>query len=258
MNATTSDPRPVTIHRWLPYWAVFQADVHQVLRNWVYRGWVTLSILTAGGYLLYRYGLAHEAGIIQHASVIVSDLLRWTLLASASLIAVLTAGTISSERGSMADSVLSRGISRYQYFLGKWHARLCTVLITFLLLGVAALVGSQFLLHEDLSPPGSLLALATVAALLAVVITWGVTISAICNSTVLGIALLWMLLYGVGFVLSLFPSSFVGPNQVLHRLPYIVRGHYNLPALGHLILGAVLISCASALLGAAYFARRDV
>ena len=39
-------------------------------------------------------------------------------------IVVLTAGSISAERGTVADSVLSRGISRYQYFMGKWHARL--------------------------------------------------------------------------------------------------------------------------------------
>ena len=53
-------------------------------------------------------------------------------------------GSISSERGTLADSVLSRGISRYQYFLGKWHARLATVLGTFLVLGVVVLVGSFF------------------------------------------------------------------------------------------------------------------
>src|SRR5436305_4978370 len=129
-------PKPVAINRWLPYWAVFQADAQQTLQSWVYRVWVLVSILAATGYILYRFGLAHEAGIVQPASKLIADLLRWTLLGSVTLIVVLTAGSISSERGTMADSVLSRGISRHQYFLGKWHSRLVTVLATFVVLSV--------------------------------------------------------------------------------------------------------------------------
>src|SRR5947209_5123229 len=126
-----SAKKKAPINRWLPYWAVFQADVHQTVRSWVYRIWVLVSLLAAVGYLLYRFGLAHEAGLVQPASRLIADLLRWTLLGSVTLIVVLCAGSISAERGTMADSVLSRGISRHQYFLGKWHSRLVTVLATF-------------------------------------------------------------------------------------------------------------------------------
>ena len=62
----------------------------------------------------------------------------------------------------MADSVLSRGISRYQYFLGKWHARLATVLGAYVALSAAALAGSLILVHADVTLDGSLVALATV------------------------------------------------------------------------------------------------
>src|SRR5262249_53999948 len=156
--------KAVKINRWLPYWAVFQNDIHQTLRSWVYRTWVLVSVLAGGGYLLYRVGVDHEAGIVQNASVLISDLLRWTVLGSVTLIIILTVGTIASERGTMADSVLSRGISRYQYFLGKWHARLATVLGTFFIMGVFWLAASHFLLHEDMRLHGAAMALVTVAA----------------------------------------------------------------------------------------------
>jgi ABC-type transport system involved in multi-copper enzyme maturation permease subunit len=250
--------KPVPIKRWLPYWAVFQADVHQALHSWVYRVWVLVCVLSTVGYLLYRYALAHEAGIIQPASRLISDLLRWTVFGSAALIVVLTAGSISSERGTMADSVLSRGISRYQYFLGKWHARLVTVLGTYLALGLAALVSSLFLLHEDLSLTGSLAALATVAAILAAIITCGVTVSAIANSTVVGIAVLWVLLYGGGFALSLLPARYPSPDRALQRLPYVLQGQYDPDALLQLVGWSALASCLTAVVGMAYFARRDV
>jgi ABC-type transport system involved in multi-copper enzyme maturation permease subunit len=257
MDAPTPAP-VVKINRWLPYWAVFQADLRQTLRSWVYRTWVSLSVLAAVGYLLYRVGVYREAGIIQYASALISDLLRWSVLGSVTLVIILTAGSISSERGTLADSVLSRGISRYQYFLGKWHARLAAVLATFLVMGVAALAGSYFFLHEDLSPGGSLLAVATVLALLAAVVTCGVTVSAVVNNTLLAVTVLWVFLYGIGFALSLLPASLPTPDRVLNTLPYMLQGHYDLPSLGRLLGWALGASLGVALTGLVYFAWRDV
>jgi hypothetical protein len=254
-------PAPIKatkINRWLPYWAVFQADLRQTLQSWVYRVWILVSVLAAAGYLLYRIGIQHEAGMIQSASTLVSDLLRWSALGSVTLVIALTGGSISSERGTMADSVLSRGISRYQYFLGKWHARLVSVLSTFLAMGLVALVGGHFFLEGDLSLWGSAIALATLVAFLAAVTTCGVTVSAVVNSTMLGITVVWILVHAVGFGLNLLPSRFLSPERVLNGLPGILRGVYNLEALGRLIGWSALGSTVVACLGLAVFGRRDV
>jgi hypothetical protein len=257
MEATTA-PKPVRINRWLPYWAVFQADVRQTMNSWVYRVWVLVSVLAALGYLLYKVGVYREAKIIQSASELISDLLRWTVLGSVTLIIFLTGACISSERGTMADSVLSRGISRYQYFLGKWHARLVTVLGTYLVLGSLALLGAFLMLHEDLSLLGSLVALGAVAAILATVVTCGVTVSAVSHSSVLGIAVLWIGLYGIGFALSMLPANCPAPDRVLANLPAIVRGGYDPAVLGRLI-GWLAAACGGvALTGLFVFSRRDV
>jgi hypothetical protein len=257
MEATPA-PKPVRINRWLPYWAVFQADVRQTMSSWVYRVWVLVSALAALGYLLYKVGIYREYGVIQHASALISDLLRWTVLGSVTLIIFLTGASISSERGTMADSVLSRGISRYQYFLGKWHARLAAVLGTYGVLASLALAGAFLLLHEDLSLFGSLVALGAVAAILATVVTCGVTVSAVSHSSVLGIAVLWVGLYGVGFALSLLPASYPAPDRVLASLPSIVQGRYDPAVLGRLIGWLAAACVAVALAGLLAFSRRDV
>jgi ABC-type transport system involved in multi-copper enzyme maturation permease subunit len=254
----TAPTKPVKINRLLPYWAVFQADLAHTLRSWVYRVWVLMTLLAAAGYLLYRFGVEREAGMVQYASLLISDLLRWTLLASATPVIVLTAGSISSERGTMADSVLSRGISRYQYFLGKWHARLVAVIATFFLLGLATLASSIVLLHEDLSLLGSLVALAAVGSLLVTVVSCGVTISAVTNSTLLGIAVLWTVVYGTGYLLSLLPGSFPSPEWALSRLPLILRGHYDLDAIGQLLGWSLGCAVLAGIIGMLHFARRDV
>lgn len=250
--------KEVQVNRWLPYWAVFQSDVQQTLNSWVYRVWLMVSVLATAGYLLFHIALQQKAGIAQPASLKISDLLLWSVLGGVTLVIALTGGSISSERGTMADSVLSRGISRYQYFLGKWHARVAIVLSTFSFMSLIALIGSYFFLHEDLNVGGSLVALGTIMAFLTVVTTCGVTVSAFVNSTVLGICLLWVALYGIGFTLLLLPASYPTPVRVLKNLPNILQGWYDFTFLCRMIGYSLLSSLFLSLVGMAYFGRRDV
>jgi ABC-type transport system involved in multi-copper enzyme maturation permease subunit len=250
--------KPARVNPWLPYWAVLQADIRQTMSSWVYRTWVAVSLLLTVGYLLYRYGLQREAKILQFASNVISDLLAWSVLGSVTLIIVLTVGSISGERGTLADSVLSRGISRYQYFLAKWHARLVTVLGTFLVLGVTSLASSYCVLQEDLSPGGCVVALLTIAVLLAVVITSGVTFSAVSSNTLVGITALWLLLYGTGFLLTLVPARYPTPYHTLTNLPLILRGEYNWHELERFSAWCGGFCVLTGSVGLFCFSRRDV
>jgi hypothetical protein len=250
--------KAIQIRRWLPYWAVYQADLSQTLRSWAYRASVLIALLAAVGYLLYRVAVYREAGIIQHGSDLISELLRWSLIGGVALVIVVTGGTISSERGILADSVLSRGISRYQYFLGKLHARLTTVIGTFAIMSAVALTATYFFLYDDLSLLGCLVAVATVMALLVAATTCGVTVSAITNSTLLGIAFLGVALYGLGFALALLPSSYHTPDRTLSNLGNILRGLYDIRVQGRLIGWSLAASAFVSLVGLGYFSRRDV
>ncbi len=153
---------------------------------------------------------------------------------------VLAVSSISSERGTVADSVLSRGISRYQYFLAKWHARLVVVTVTFAVLSsggrswrVTSCSGT--IRNPDLSFTGGLAAVLTVCALLAVIVSWGVTIGALSNGTMLGITVFWLVLYGSGFLLSLLPEPWPSPERMLGRLKFVMQGQYNTTMLTQLL-----------------------
>src|SRR5262245_57252463 len=175
----------IRFNRFLPYWAVLQTDLRQTLRSWVYRLWVLLVVAAATGSILYKVGAQREAGIVQTASVQTGDLLRGLVAASLALVALLAVSSISSERANVADAILSRGISRHQYFLAKWHARVIVVLSTFALLAAVVLIAHHFLFDSDLSLAGGLAAIAMVALVLFVVISWGVTVGALSNGTVI-------------------------------------------------------------------------
>jgi ABC-type transport system involved in multi-copper enzyme maturation permease subunit len=243
---------------WLPYWAVLQTDIGLTTRSWVYRFWVALSVLAAAGFLLYRYGAYHETGMVQTASRHITELVTWTVAASLSLVVVLAVGSISGERGTLADSVLSRGISRHQYFLAKWHARLFVVLVTYFLVGGLSLIGSYLLLQEDLSFSGCMAALGAMLALLTAVVSLGVAVGALSGNAAGGIAALWALLYGGGFIWTRLPAGIVSPGEMLQRLPSILRGEFNPTVITAFAAASCGVAVVAALAGMVGFSRRDV
>jgi ABC-2 type transport system permease protein len=259
-----ASPPVVTVrfNKFLPYWAVFQTDLRQTARSWVYRLWVLVTVLAAAGLLLYRVGLHKEAGIFQSAAAQTSELFRLMILGSLALVVVLAVSSISAERGTVADSVLSRGISRYQYFLAKWHARLVVVTLTFALMALGVVLASYFLFKDDsqtdLSFAGSLAAVCAVCAILTVIVSWGVTIGALANSTMLGITVFWLVLYGAGFVFSLLPEPWPSPERQLARLKFMLQGQYNPAALTQLLTASAALCAGAAAVGLLGFSRRDV
>jgi ABC-2 type transport system permease protein len=259
-----ASPPVVTLrfNKFLPYWAVLQTDLRQTVRSWVYRLWVLMTILAAGGFLLYRVGVHREAGIIQSAATQCGDLFRMMVVSSLALVVVLAVSAISSEKGTVADSVLSRGISRHQYFLAKWHARLVVVTLTFSVLALSVLLGGYFLFkadaESDLSLIGGLAAVVAVAAVLAVIVSWGVVIGALTNGTVLGITVFWLVLYGTGFLLSLLPEPWPSPERELARLKFVLRGQFNEALLGNLLLVSLIMCIVASVVGLIGFNRRDV
>jgi ABC-type transport system involved in multi-copper enzyme maturation permease subunit len=249
-------------NRFLPYWAVLQTDLRQTVRSWVYRLWVLMTVVAAGGFLLYRVGLHREAGMIQSAATQCGDLFRMMVVGSLALVVVLAVSAVSGEKGTVADSVLSRGISRHQYFLAKCHARLVAVVVTFAVLAIGVLLSGYFLFkadsESDLSLLGGLAAVTAIVAVLAVIVTWGVVIGALTNGTVLGITVFWLVLYGAGFLLSFLPEPWPSPDRELGRLKFVLRGQFNEALFANLILGSLILCSVASVIGLIGFNRRDV
>jgi hypothetical protein len=114
------------------------------------------------------------------------------------------------------------------------------------------------LLSEDLTFSGSVAGVLILASILFAVISWGVTIGAITNSTVLGITLFWIVLYGTGFLLSLLPQSFPAPDRILAKLPAILRGNFDGGMLGDVVLVSFGVALIAGIVGMISFSRKDV
>lgn len=256
MNATATTR--IRFNPLLPYWAVLQTDLRQAVRSWVYRLWVLMCVLAAGGFMIYKVGIQRELGVAQSASVQTAHLLSGTGVGGLGLIALLAVSGISSERSSVADAVLCRGISRHQYFLAKWHARVFVVVSTFVVLAAAILTLHDSLFDPDLTTAGGAVAVGLVALMLTVIVSWGVTIGALASGTVTGITLFWVLLYGGLALLSLLPVSYSTPEHLLGLLKNILRSQYDSSRMVEFAGIALTLSAAAAVVGLIGFSRKDV
>jgi len=136
---------------------------------------------------------------------------------------------------------------------------LAIVLGTFFLKAGLALICANFMLHsEELKLSGSVVAMITVASFLAFVVTFGVSVSAASTNTLVSIVVVWMTLYGGGFIVSQLPGALPSPERALQNLPNVLKGFYDWNMLSRLIGTTVGISAITALFGMFYFSRRDV
>ena len=291
------------LRRWpLPFWAVFTNDLGSLLRSWVLRIWLVLTAVCALVMLLGRShapatgsastdrvlaAVLHPGDADAGEAVVVRELLRSYVVLWAAFVIVLTAGTICSELSVVADSVLSRGISRWQYFMAKLASRLVGVLGVYLLVMVptalviwlraepaeaapvqtASVRGNSHTLLPAGSAPGrqssldllgAALALAHVGGVLGVVVTGGVALSACFTSTVISIVVTWVTLYGTGLIFSMLDLKYVSPARLLGDLTDMLRGNY-VATEQFWTLGCWLgISLFLAVASGAVFARRDI
>lgn len=281
---------------------MFTTDLASVARSWVLRAWFVLTVLVTlvtmldhgdpqttsqkpGGAVLAA--LLHPVDTTTGEAHTLRELLKFYIVIWVSFVIVLTGGTVSSELGVVADSVLSRGISRWQYYLGKWTARLTAVLGVYLLVmvptalvlwvssGPAAPVDKSvaqaefeseepgvepapLVLRRSHSLAGVAFAVAEVAALLAFVVTCSIAFSASFGSTVISIAVGWVSIYGTGLILSILDVTSFSPARLLREMPDLVRGHYVAADQWWLLSGWVALTLAVMTASGVVFARRDV
>jgi hypothetical protein len=224
----------------------------------VFRLWVLVSVVAAVGYGLYKFGIHREVGLVQSASEQTGVLLRTVGLVTLAFVSLIAVSGISGERGTVADSVLSRGISRHQYFLAKWHARSLALLAAFAGMAAAVLTAYHFLLEPDVSLGGGVAATLIAVGVLAAVVAWGVTIGALANGTVIGLTVFWLALFGTLFLTSFLPDPFPSPGYLIAQMRSTLRGQFDPLTVAKVVGGCLSVAVAGAAVGLIGFGRKDV
>ena len=237
--------------RWMAFSALLEHDLKTMTRSWVVRIWALLTIALA----LITIPAGLNEGPISEAlaGLLGAYPIVW------STVAILTsAGAVSSEAGVVADSILSKAVTRYDYILAKFAGRLITVLGVYLLVVVPA---SYLFLRADISDltrDGVLWGIALVGATLMLITSLAVTFSTIFNRSMVAIVVTWILWYVMGFIFALLEIEEFSPVHVVEEMPLTLQGDFHAPDLRRTLLLFSGTTSAVIALAVAHFARKDL
>jgi ABC-2 type transport system permease protein len=135
---------------------------------------------------------------------------------------------------------------------------MAVVVTTFVAIAAPVLALHAALFDSLVTPDGAAVAIALVALGLTAVVSWGVTVGALANSTIASVTGFWLVLYGGGALTALLPASYPSPDRVLSRLPFVLHGEYDLGVVARVAAVAAAVSLAAAVVGLIGFGRKDV
>ncbi|HUK74727.1 MAG TPA: ABC transporter permease subunit [Nitrososphaerales archaeon] len=233
-----------------PFWAIAQADLKGLFRSRITYGWLLAAVFIQ---VVRTLGSASSGTTSSVVSSGLSDFVYvWSLV-----ITVLAASSVSSEAGELADSILSKSVTRLDYVLAKFASRIAYTLICFSMVS-AVLVGLALRLEVgDYSAIGLASAVLLVALAMVTLTALGVALSIALPSTVVAIVALLVLWYSMTILFPVVGLGFVSPGSMLGDLPGVITGAWG-GGEWETAGGFIAISVVSLALSSAYFHSKDI
>jgi hypothetical protein len=243
--------------------AVVAEDLRQALRHWALVAWLVLSVVLAAVWLAapMQGGSAGDAArtvaTAPTASAFAGRVLRWHLVWAASLAIAWAASGLPTEAGVAGEAVLSRGISRRQYFLGKAAARMAAVAAVAVLAAgpVIGLAGLRF--TNDLTLVGVAQGLLSTAGVLALVAAFAYAGGVWFKTALAAAAVMWMAVYGAGIAAAILELPAYSPLVFADQMVAVLQGA-TVTAKHHLVATALVAAFVSLAISLGFFSRKDV
>lgn len=264
--------------RFLPLAAVFTDDFHQAIRHWALAVWAGVSVVLAVVWFVRATPKNYETSVSgyqdphawkhvpaptllvpsEKASDLASKALRAQLILCTGFVILLCAGSIPGESDYAAESILCRGVNRWQYYLGKLASRTVVSVAGFLLMVTPVIALSAVRLENDLDWNGTVLGLKIGALFIAAVALLSVAGGAWFPSPLLASAVMALLVYGAAVVAGALEIPSLSAALLCDQLSEFLREAPVLTptvaALSALTWTALAVNLASVL----WFSCRDV
>jgi ABC-type transport system involved in multi-copper enzyme maturation permease subunit len=206
----------------MPFLAIYRHDLRVLWSSWLVRMWILATALLALIQVLSSWNEFPTAPLI---AVLLFPYLvfPWSLV-----VMMLSVGPASGWQAEIvADSFLSRPVSRHAYLLATWTARVTLVLSVFLIVTVPAITVVS--LAKRPTPPDPVTAygiassLAVVALVLAFLVSAGFLLATVLRNTWLALVLLVFLWFPVNLLLHTFSLEEFSPISLAQALPTVLR-----------------------------------
>lgn len=226
MASTDSTSSPA--QRFMPMLAILRHDLRALRASWLVRLWLgatallTLLIVSAG------WAIAPTSHLM--ASLLLPYLVfPWFLV-----VMVLGVTPVSGANAEvLVDGFLSRPITRPEYLLAVWAARVATVLGVYLVVMVPALVLLAMVKRppapDGVCPAGVVAALAVVALVLTLQVSLSFLMGTLLRRPLLAIVVLLFLWYPVNLVMANFKLQSFSPVSLSQAMPRLLQTPWGKP-----------------------------
>lgn len=202
-----------------------------------------------------------SASVADHPSLtsdLIYRLLRFHLLLGASFAIAIGASCVCGEADVAAEAILCRGVARWQYFTGKCLSRGMGASILFLLLTVPPILFGTLRLTNDLSFTGACRAFGQASLFIGLLAALAVAGSVWFHNPLIGTVVVWLTLYGVGFVLAILDIAAFSPSHFVDQLVMIARNPEATLPKNHVRAALLTATAFMSILSLSGFSRKDV
>jgi ABC-2 type transport system permease protein len=173
-------------------------------------------------------------------------------------IIINTSGAVSSEAGVVADSILSKAVTRYDYILAKMAARLMMVIGLYLVITLPAAYLVSRYGQGSLDTGGTAWGITLIGMTLVLLTTLSVAFSTLFNRTLVALIVVWFLWYSAGGIAALFQVNDLSPLHIVDSLPDLLVGNYVAADEWHTLFGFLALSAVVIVVAVVHFAHKDL
>lgn len=206
----------------MPALAILQYELGSLWSGWLVRLW----LIAAGLFALLS--LAAAWGQLQTAVLIGSLLFPFLVFPWFLIVILLGISPVTGSRlDALADGILCRPITRYEYLVASWAARVLTVLaVFFVVITPCVLLGTlakRPVAADTVTWYGMLCATALVSLVLTFLVSLGFLAGTLLRRPLVAAVVLIFLWYPINFVLHTFSLEEFSPISLNQALPTLLR-----------------------------------
>jgi hypothetical protein len=235
----------------MAFQALVEEDLNSLVRSWAVRIWLGLMIAHM---MIVVVSSAYEGTAADSlAGLLATFPLIWSIF-----VIINSAGAVSSEAGVVADSILSKAVTRYDYILAKLASRLLMVIGLYTTIALSG----AYLISRYASGPlprtGTAWGILLIGMTLVLLTTISVALSTLFNRTMVALVVAWALWYAASGITALFKVSYLSPIHIADRLPVILLGQYDAVHPWRILIGFTALSAVVVAGAVIHFAHKDL
>ncbi len=205
-----------------PAAAILRHDLGVMASSWLVRSWLAASALAV---LLLT---AAQWSQVPTARLVALGFMPYLIFPWFLPVIMLGVGAVSGAQAeSLSDSILSRPITRYEYLLAAWAARVAAVLGVFLAVMVPAVLlialADRPVLDEEITVYGSVAATCLVGLVLVFLVSLSMLLGVVFRRSLVAVLLLTVLWPLSGLILGTYELEEFSPISLNQAMPTLLR-----------------------------------